>query len=203
MRPVAGMIRFVASPIGVVVPDLHRRLPGRGTWITSRRSLVERAIGRALFARSFKANVKAPAGLPAMIDRLLEQSALDALAAANRARLVVLGQGGLQAALGEGRPAALLRARDHGPAPAGEPPGASRQPPDGGTGIQVIETFTRPQLDLAFGRLNVVHATLLTGRASEIFLGRWRILESFRADEPDEPRSGARMTMLQNQDRND
>ena len=66
------MIRFVASPGGAVVPDLQRRLPGRGAWITARRSLVEQAIGRALFARSLKANVKAPAGLLALIDRLLE-----------------------------------------------------------------------------------------------------------------------------------
>jgi uncharacterized protein len=191
VRPVAGMIRFVASQDGAVVPDLQRRLPGRGAWITARRSLVEQAIGRALFARSLKANVKAPAGLLALIDRLLEHSALDALTAADRSGLVVLGEGESPAALAEGRPIALLRAGDSGAEHAAELPRPPRELADGGAIIPVIETFTSTQLDLALQRLNVVHATLLTGRASEIFLERWRTLESFRADEPDEPRSGA------------
>jgi predicted RNA-binding protein YlxR (DUF448 family) len=191
VQPVAGMIRFVASPGGAVVPDLQRRLPGRGAWITARRSLVEQAIGRAAFARALKANVKAPAGLPALIDRLLEQFALDALAAANKAGLVVHRRSELAGIAAEGRTAALLLARDRGAQHAAERPEASGQPADGGPGIPALETFTSAQLDLALRCLNVVHAALLTGRASEIFLERWRILESFRADEPDEPRSGA------------
>ena len=49
---------------------------------------------------------------------------------------------------------------------------------------KIVEAFTSAQLDLALGRLNVVHAALLAGRASEAFLVRWRFLEDFRADEP-------------------
>jgi hypothetical protein len=49
---------------------------------------------------------------------------------------------------------------------------------------KIVEAFTSAQLDLALGRLNVVHAALLAGRASEAFLVRWRFLENFRAEEP-------------------
>jgi len=37
VRPVGQLIRFVAGPEGLV-PDLKRRLPGRGVWVTARRS---------------------------------------------------------------------------------------------------------------------------------------------------------------------
>ena len=45
------MVRFVAGPGGEVVPDLKRKLPGRGVWVTARRDLVDKAVTRNLFAR--------------------------------------------------------------------------------------------------------------------------------------------------------
>ena len=41
-RPVDELIRFVLSPQGEVVPDLKRKLPGRGLWITASRARVSR-----------------------------------------------------------------------------------------------------------------------------------------------------------------
>ena len=32
-HPVEDLIRFVRAPDGTVVPDLRRRLPGRGVWV--------------------------------------------------------------------------------------------------------------------------------------------------------------------------
>jgi predicted RNA-binding protein YlxR (DUF448 family) len=75
-RPVAAMLRFVAVA-GGVVPDLERKLPGRGVWVTARRALVEEAARRGAFARGLKAKVKTPAGLPGMIEELLERSVLE------------------------------------------------------------------------------------------------------------------------------
>ena len=37
VKPVDELIRFVLSPQGEVVPDLKRKLPGRGLWITHAR----------------------------------------------------------------------------------------------------------------------------------------------------------------------
>ena len=34
----AHLIRFVAGPDGQVVPDLGRKLPGRGVWVTASRT---------------------------------------------------------------------------------------------------------------------------------------------------------------------
>ena len=46
------MIRFVVGPEGDVVPDLARRLPGRGMWVRAERSAVERAVAKNLFAKA-------------------------------------------------------------------------------------------------------------------------------------------------------
>ena len=49
--------------------------------------------------------------------------------------------------------------------------------------IAVIRVLTSAQLDLALGRSNVIHATLLAGSPSDTFLARlWR-LERFRTGE--------------------
>ena len=62
---------------------------------------------------------------------------------------------------------------------------------EGAVPVEIVASFTGDQLDLALGRLNVVHAALLAGRTVETFLARWRILECFRADEPDDRNSGS------------
>jgi uncharacterized protein len=185
VRPVDEMIRFVADPNGTVVPDLKRRLPGRGVWVTARRRLVEEAVKRRAFGRGLKGNVNAPADLPATLDRLLERSVLDALSMAHKAGLVVLGFARVEAALASGQAVALIRARDAGAEGARKLARVEQPSPRAVN----IELFTTAQLDLAVGRLNVVHAALLAGRASDTFLARWRILELFRADGGDDLRS--------------
>ena len=58
------MIRFVVGPQGDVVPDLARRLPGRGMWVRAERAAVERAVAKNLFARAARASVRPAADLP-------------------------------------------------------------------------------------------------------------------------------------------
>jgi uncharacterized protein len=188
VRPVGALIRFVVGPDGAVVPDLRRRLPGRGVWVTARRAAVAEAVRRHLFSRGFKSQVTVSPELPDELERLLEQSALNALSIARKAGLVIHGFAKVEAAVAAAAVAALIRAKDAG-ADGGRKlahaflrrPGAPARPEAEG---KIVEAFTSAQLDLALGRLNVVHAALLAGRASEAFLVRWRFLEDFRADKP-------------------
>src|SRR5262249_25665508 len=114
VRPVGELIRFVVGPDGTAVPDLKRRLPGRGVWITARRHLVEEAVRRRAFERGFKADVRVPADLADELDQLLEQSALNALSIAHKAGLVVQGFARVEAAVAAAPLVALVRARDAG-----------------------------------------------------------------------------------------
>ena len=58
------MIRFVVGPEGNVVPDLARRLPGRGMWLTAERASVEQAMAKKLFARAARRAVTVDPDLP-------------------------------------------------------------------------------------------------------------------------------------------
>jgi uncharacterized protein len=187
VRPVGALIRFVIAPDGVVVPDLRRRLPGRGVWVTARRQAVAEAVRRRLFGRAFKAEVRVSPDLPDTVERLLEQSALNALSIAHKAGLVVHGFARVESAIAAGPVAALVKASDAGEDGGRKLAAAFTRGNEGVEGRaegKIVKAFTSAQLDLALGRLNVVHAALLAGRASEAFLVRWRFLEDFRADAP-------------------
>ena len=58
------LIRFVLGPDGTIVPDLARRLPGRGVWIGATRRDVAAAVRQNAFARSLKHAVLVPDDLP-------------------------------------------------------------------------------------------------------------------------------------------
>src|SRR5216684_2797451 len=191
VRPVGELMRFVVGPDGSVVPDLKNRLPGRGVWITARRHLVEE-VRRRMFGRGFKADVRVSAELADELDGLLERSALNALSIAHKAGLVILGFAKVETAVATAPLVALIRARDAGEASGRRLATALRRRADHGAGAKIVEVFPSAQLDLALGRLNVVHAALLAGRASETFLVRWRFLEYFRADDPGNRDRGSR-----------
>src|SRR3954466_5825520 len=82
VKPVGEMIRFVAGPQGDVVPDLKRKLPGRGIWVTATREDLAEAVRRGAFARGFGRPVKTSDDFVDATERLIERSALDALAIA-------------------------------------------------------------------------------------------------------------------------
>ena len=85
------MIRFVVGPEGDVVPDLARRLPGRGIWVKAERAAVERAVAKNLFARAARASVKPAVDLADRVERLLLERALADLSRARRAGRAVAG----------------------------------------------------------------------------------------------------------------
>jgi len=180
VKPVEEMIRFVLGPDGAAVPDLKRRLPGRGIWITATRSALETAIARKAFARSFKRDVRAARDLVATTERLLEQAALDALAIAHKAGRVAIGFAKAEAALARDRVAGLVNAAEAAPDGTRKLAAALHRREDAAK-VPAIGTFTSMQLDLALGRSNVIHAALLAGPESDTFLARATRLDRFRA----------------------
>ena len=182
VRPLDELIRFVAAPDGTIVPDLKRRLPGRGVWITANRTAVDQAAKRNVFARGLKREVRAAPGLGAQVERQLESAALDALGIAHKAGRVAVGFGRTETALAGEPVVAILNASDGAADGARKiaAAAAKRQTAENAGEIPVISAFTSMQLDLALGRSNVIHAALLAGPASNGFLARCQSLERFR-----------------------
>jgi uncharacterized protein len=187
VRPIDELIRFVAAPDGAIVPDLKRRLPGRGVWVTATRSAVDQAVKRNVFARSLKREARAASDLGEQVERQLEAAALDALGIVHKSGRVAIGFGRTETALAGVPPvAAILSASDASPDGVRKIAGAAarRQTGENAPEIPVIAAFTSAQLDLALGRSNVVHAALLAGPASNGFLARCQSLERFRTLDP-------------------
>jgi predicted RNA-binding protein YlxR (DUF448 family) len=181
VKPVDFMIRFVIGPDGVV-PDLKRKLPGRGLWITADKVTLNDAVARNVFARGFKREVRVTPALVEETERLLVRSTLDALAIAGKASLVATGFAKVETAIARNAVVALIHATDAGADGVAKLAGALRRRDDP-VKIAVIQAFTTAQLDLALGRSNVVHAALLAGPANDTFLARFARLERFRAGE--------------------
>jgi predicted RNA-binding protein YlxR (DUF448 family) len=188
VRPVDEMLRFVSGPDGVLVPDLKRKLPGRGVWVTATAATVEVAARRKAFARALKrpsGDVTVSATLAQDVEQLLQRDALQALAMANKAGAVVVGSAKVAAAIETGRMAALVHAAE-----AGEDgvrkldQVVHRRLGEAAAGIATIKLFAGEQLDLALGRTNVIHAALARGGACEGFLARCQRLDFYRSGNP-------------------
>jgi predicted RNA-binding protein YlxR (DUF448 family) len=181
-----AMLRFALGPDGSVVPDVHRKLPGRGVWTRLGFATVRRAASKQAFSRAFRAKAQAPASLAETVDALLERDALQSLAIANKAGMLVAGAFKVDAAIEAGRVAALIQASDG--ASDGEAKRMSalraRLGPAAGN-IARVNLFTSRQLDLALGRANVIHAALKQGAASSAFLARVDRLRRYRASDTD------------------
>jgi predicted RNA-binding protein YlxR (DUF448 family) len=181
VKPIAEMIRFVVGPDQAVVPDVKRKLPGRGVWVTATRAAVATAVARGAFGRSLKRDVRVAGDLPEQTEVLLERSALDALAIAHKTGRVTAGFAKVEAALANGPVAGLIHAADASPDGVRKLAAAARRRfPHG---LSAVDMFTAAQLDLALGRANVIHAALLAGPESEGFLARCRSLAGFRSHE--------------------
>ncbi len=102
------MIRFVVGPEREVVPDLARKLPGRGLWVRAERAAVEQAVARKLFAKAARAAVSAPADLADRVERLLLARVLEDLSRARRAGRAVAGFVKVQAMVDRGRAGLLI-----------------------------------------------------------------------------------------------
>jgi uncharacterized protein len=187
-RPVDELIRFVLSPQGEVVPDLKRKLPGRGLWITASRARVAEAVRRNQFSRGFKRDVRAAQSLASDTENLLVRSAVEALAMTAKAGQVVAGFAKVEEALAGGQARALIHASDGAADGIRKLDTLVRQRAENhgeSADFPVVTALTSAQLDLALGRANVIHAALLAGPASKTFLSRSQILVRYRMADDD------------------
>lgn len=152
-----ALLRFVRSPEGDVVPDLARKLPGRGVWVSLARERVAEASAKGLFARGFKAQCKVAPDLAERVSGLLRQQAVSHLSLARKAGEAVAGFFKVEEALRRGPVRLLL----HAAGSAAD--GAAKLDRMAGMHTAICGFLTPDDLDLAFGRPNVVHAAVADG----------------------------------------
>ncbi|KJC42071.1 DNA-binding protein [Bradyrhizobium sp. LTSP849] len=188
VRPIDELIRFVLSPDGQIVPDLKRKLPGRGMWVTASRQVVAEAARRHQFTKAFKRDLRIPPTLPADIEALLVRSVTEALGIAAKARQIVAGFGKVESALREGTVEVLIHASDGAADGIRKLDMLARQNDENRGAklpIPVVTALKSIELDLALTRSNVIHAALLAGPASKTFLSRSQMLVRYRLADDD------------------
>ena len=163
------MIRFVVGPEGDVVPDLARRLPGRGLWVKAERAEVERAVAKNLFARAARnatgASVKPASDLAERVERLLLERALADLSRARRAGRAVAGFVKVEQMAGQRR-AGLLVVADEAD---GDGLGKLEA-----TGLPIARLGDAAALGGIFGREQAVYVAIARDDAGGAFIERIR-----------------------------
>ncbi len=157
------MIRFVVGPEGDVVPDLARRLPGRGMWVRAERSAVERAVAKNLFARAARASVRPPADLGERVERLLLERALADLGRARRAGRAVAGFVKVEQMIGRRRAGLLVIADE------ADGDGVAKL---SASGLPVVRLGDAASLGGIFGREQTVYAAVAHDDAGGAFIQR-------------------------------
>jgi predicted RNA-binding protein YlxR (DUF448 family) len=179
----AELIRFVRSPGGEAVPDLARKLPGRGVWVSLDRGVISEAARGKPFSRGFGAETTVQPGLPDLVAKLLREQALALLSLARKAGEAVSGFGKVEEMLRHDRAKLLVHSRE------AQPDGCRKLDRLASPNVRIVSFFETRELDLAFARPNVVHAAVAKGALAEKLLAAQRRIETFEGPEHGPPRT--------------
>lgn len=169
----AQLIRFVRGPDGSVVPDLNRKLPGRGVWVGLKRTRVAEAVKRRAFSRGLGEGSVARQDLPDQIGGLLRKAALAYISLAKKAGGAVAGAAKVEEMLAAGRARLVIHAVE------AAQNGRQKIDTHSGPGVETLGFFTSSELDLAFGRTNVIHAAVAKGALAEKLLQAVHRIEAY------------------------
>ena len=148
------LIRFALAPDGGIVPDLQAKLPGRGVWVGCSRKTLTDAIKRQVFTRGFEADALVPEGLLDLVSVLLRRQAVNQISLARKAGVAVQGFTKVEESLRKGHVKVLLHTQGAGA------DGVSKLDRLAGATTVITNSFLEHEMDLAFGRPNVIHAAI-------------------------------------------
>ena len=174
-RPREELLRFVIGPDRQLVPDITRRLPGRGIWLSADRDSVKRALTRKLFDRAARQALRVDAGLADLIESLLALRCVELVGMARRAGQAVSGFEKVRAEIKKRRVGLLLAAAD----------GAA----DGRRKLRLLAPeapiawgLLADELGRAFGREKVVHGVVAQGALARKIADEAGRLQGFRRE---------------------
>lgn len=152
----SGLIRFVLAPDGTVTPDISGRLPGRGLWVSAKRSELKKAIKKNAFSRAAKTQAIIPDGLLELVEELLLKHTINMVSMARKVGVAYCGFDKVKSALMNDTIVVLMQASD-----GSAPQKRKLRPPDRENSY--ISCLKAAELGLAFGREHVIHAALARG----------------------------------------
>lgn len=168
------LIRFVASPEGVLVPDVAKKLPGRGVWVKGQKIILEDANTAKKLTAKASAQLKGKLKLLAegeelskLIEGQLKAQALNRIGLMRAAGQVVTGFEKVASAIKGGKLTVLIEASDAKSDGVRKLEGLTRGLK---SEISVVNMFERDELSKALGGENTVHAALMDRGSAKRFL---------------------------------
>ena len=156
VSPKAGLIRFCVGPEGQIVADVMAKLPGRGFYVSSDRTMLEKAVKKGLFARAAKQPVTVPENLADLVEAFVLRRVVEMISLTRKANAAVMGYEKVKDWLQNGKAVVLIQSSD------GSERGKSKLRMADENGIYV-NCLTAEELGLAFGRERAIHAALAAG----------------------------------------
>ncbi len=149
------MVRFVADPSGVIIPDVAAKLPGRGAWVTADRDMLAEAVSTGRLVRALEGK-QVDDDLAEQVESLLLKRCQDSLAMGRRGGITLGGSGKIKA---EGEVSGLLIETDASEREARALKGDVHHD-------WSISSMTSDELGLPFGR-PMAFVALLKGHLSQ------------------------------------
>lgn len=175
IREKRELLRFVATPDNRIVPDLLKKLPGKGVYVSNSYKCVTQAAAKNLFSKALKKTVKIDAGLPETVENILHKSALDAISLARKAGEAVIGFDKVAEKLKAGAVAFVLEASDAGH-------DGNKKIQHLATDVPVFRLYSVEELDQALNKVNTVYLAFLKGKMSEMVKEKFEKFADFLKD---------------------
>ena len=169
------LLRFVLTPDKQIVPDLYKKLPGKGIYVSDSYTLLKQAIDKNIFAKVLKKNAKANKELLQMVENCLHKNALNAISLAKKGGITVIGLDKVLAALKENKLAFLLEARDAGQ-------DGLKKLQNYISGLSVYRLFNVEDLDKTLDKVNTVYIGFLKAEMSVMVKDNFDRLSLFLQD---------------------
>lgn len=169
------LLRFVLTPEKQVVPDLYKKLPGKGIYVSNSYALLKQAIEKNIFAKVLKKNVKLNKELLQMVENILHKNALNAISLAKKSGIAVISLEKVLAALKENKLAFLLEAEDAGQ-------DGLKKLQNYTSDLSVYRLFKVEDLDKVLDKINTVYIGFLREEMSMMVKNNFDRLSSFLQD---------------------
>ncbi|MCO6184777.1 RNA-binding protein [Rhizobium sp. L1K21] len=177
------LIRFVAGPDGAVVPDLKRKLPGRGCWVKAEKSVLEIAIRKNHFSRALKEKVTVDPALAEQVESLMVSDLAGMMNLARKAGQFVSGAMKVDNAVRSGEAMAVFHAQDaaaDGIRKVDQARKAFHLTMETEAEIPSFQPFEPAEMEKLMGENAFKHACALAGQAGEGVVKRAKVLKRYR-----------------------
>ena len=165
------LLRFVVMEEHLV-PDLQKKLQGRGLYIANSRQKLEFAVKKKLFSRAAKQPLLEEKNLVEIVENILQKRGLEFLGLAKKSGVLAIGLDKVCEKLKQNQVEFVLEAKDAGA--DGQKKIANLL-----QDVPFFSLYNMEELDAALGKVNTVHVAFLKSNMSKTALKEFMKINTF------------------------